>query len=166
MVQTSLKNKASLLHGMKRNYVEYAKYACFLFVVVFFALVVFLMSVTSLGYLEVITKFPVLTVGFVVSTLQMYIGFNLNSISKEAKEGKQTSEHMAQLCIYAITQASLFNYPSSICMALGIYKIHKTSALNMKCAFKQSIKSIKTWMTIGICLCCILISFWFLYAFA
>lgn len=149
MVQTSLKNKASLFHGMKKNYVEYAKYACFLFVIIFFALVIFLMSVTSLGYLEVIVKFPVLTVGFVASTLQLYICYNLNCISKEVKEGKYSSEHMVSLCIYAITQACLFNYPSSICIALGIYKIHKTSAMSMKRALKQSIKSLKTWMIIG-----------------
>lgn len=158
--------KKGALHNCK--FIKFASYSCFIVPVLFIIALGILASINGLSYEEMIAKNPILTVGYIISIINLLLGFLLRKIAKAIHTNGFSDCDKIIICISAITLFTTFNYISSIALLIQIIVIcryEKSSPfVSMKLINKKEL--LKMSGLAAACLISVLMSYWFMKSFS
>lgn len=150
------------------RWLNLASVLCFLLPVLFVITLCIVMMRSGLSYETIIVKNPILTIGFIISLLNIFIGYILRKTRIQIKEKRNLESNKLVLCIFAATLFISFNYPASVLLLLSFFKLKKYETDGRFIAWgdikKQDYTKICGITTL--CVICLLVSFWFMNAFA
>lgn len=129
------KNKLKQIRNIK--YLNFAKYACLFLIIMFLIYVGIVSAMLETSYEELLSKDPIVIVGFIICTANLYIWYVLKTFIKDIQSLEHIESIRMNLILMSIGQVLLLNYISAILMLLSLKKYFQWNDFSLKKTLKE-----------------------------
>lgn len=129
------KNKLKQMPNMK--YLSLAKYACIFLILVFLVYIGILSVMLNKPFEELLSKDPIVIVGFMICTANLYIWYVLKHFINDIRQLENIESIRINLIVMTIGQVLLLNYISALLMILSLWKYFRWNNFSLKKALSE-----------------------------
>lgn len=131
-----IKNE-SLLKDKNFKYVNYARWLCLIFIVMFIGFIFTRMRILQISYPDLIRENPIFTAGFIVCLINLFLWWQTRTMILDLRKNIHVHYYRLLLCISVFVEFLLFNYPAAALFAFGLYKNFKWKNQPLRLSFEQ-----------------------------
>lgn len=159
--------KTRVINPKGISYMNYAKWLCMIMVILFMALIFYLMTCQHLSYAELILENPILLAGFIDCLGNVIVYLFIKKDTLKLKENEDVLYIQAKSILYVTIEACLLNMPCMIMLIISSMKCYSWDKQTMY-KIKEIVKN-KSCNFIGLSLSFFLIVilfYWILTSFS
>ena len=132
-----IKAKNKLKQVSKYTYLNYAKYACILIIVLFLIYIGGIANIEKVSFEELLSNNAIVITGFMICTANLYIWYVLKNFIKDIQQIEHIESIRINLMLLVIGQFILMNFISSILMIISLVKYFQWNSFSLKKALKE-----------------------------
>ena len=151
------------------KFYKLARAMCLIYPLLYMVFIYLLMLQTNTEYQELITKTPILTAGFFICFLNLYMWVRTRFALDQLTTPAQIAQFKVRNALYCFAQLIMFNYPAAILFGLTLYKNMNWKVQSFMAAFqicKTEKKLIPLCIDLGVLALLIFLATWFAAAFS
>lgn len=132
-----IKQKNKLKATQNFKYLNYAKYACIIIIVLFLIYVASLSNLGAVSMESLLTSNPIVITGFMICTANLYIWYVLKNFINDVKKLEHIESVRINVMIMVIAQFVFMNFISAILMIISLVKYFQWNNFSIKKALKE-----------------------------